>query len=402
MEQRRLTLDNDAFRGRVRGYSSRPVVARPRVANEFVRTRKLQVQQVSDLKDAQQTSPSNITHSKDSTKNHTVSAAPPLSVSKTYVADGATVRSHLGKRPSEPLAQSPDGSVFLHKSRPATSGSMSDVKIPAKSTSTHTPQKLRISQRQRAAAPSVSAHKPVTSVRPIAASTKAKPKSKRKYLTAALAGVSILIGLGLWGLTLKNNHEVVAQIQEIQEVKSAVTADDGGVAGSEASIADYDEQEPKIAVPYSVAPDLPKYVIIEKLGVKSRVKRVGVDANNVMQTPKNIFDSGWYDASAKPGEVGAVFINGHVSGPTKKGVFYKLKELNNGDVITIEKGDGSHLRYVVAASESFRADSVDMTKALRPYGNATEGLTLMTCGGAFDKASQSYQERRVVYAFRQP
>lgn len=181
-------------------------------------------------------------------------------------------------------------------------------------------------------------------------------------------------------------------------MQTTTASTDGGVSDSPTNAADYDETPPTNVDSYVVAPDLPRYIIIDKLDIKARVKRMGVGADNAVQTPKNIFDTGWYDGSAKPGETGATFINGHVSGPTQRGIFYKIKNLRTGDPIVIEKGDGSKLTYIVASSESFPVDQVDMNKVLRPYGNAKKGLTLMTCGGSFDRTTQEYTERVVVYA----
>ena len=113
---------------------------------------------------------------------------------------------------------------------------------------------------------------------------------------------------------------------------------------------DLDETEPtkdEIAE-YKVAPDRPRYLTVEKLGVKnSRILPMNVNASGELDTPRNIFDVGWYEASGKPGQGGTMVIDGHNGGPTKHGVFKQLPTLVNGDLIIVERGDGLILKYQV-------------------------------------------------------
>jgi LPXTG-site transpeptidase (sortase) family protein len=152
---------------------------------------------------------------------------------------------------------------------------------------------------------------------------------------------------------------------------------------------------------YVVAPDMPKLLRIPVLGVEARVKRVSVNANNVIQAPGSIFDVGWYDGSAKPGENGATFIDGHVSGWAEHGVFYDIKNLKEGDEISVERGDGQTFKYRVVAVEYFDANNVDMNKTLRSYVSGKQGLNLMTCTGRFNNSQQQYEQRVVVYSVLQ-
>lgn len=89
---------------------------------------------------------------------------------------------------------------------------------------------------------------------------------------------------------------------------------------------------------YVVAPDLPRYISAPEISVpKTRVIQLGLLANNQIAAPSNIYDAGWYNGSAKPGQDGAMFIYAHVSSWTANGVFYNLKNLVPGDKVTIER-----------------------------------------------------------------
>ncbi len=150
---------------------------------------------------------------------------------------------------------------------------------------------------------------------------------------------------------------------------------------------------------YAVAPDSPRLLIVPKLGIKSRVKALDVDNNNNLQAPTNIYDVGWYSSSAKPGEsVGATLLDGHVSGPTNKGVFYGLKTLEAGDQMSIERGDGKIINYRVASKEAFPKDQVNMAKALVSVNSAKPGLNLITCTGKYVPSEKTFDQRLVIYA----
>lgn len=147
---------------------------------------------------------------------------------------------------------------------------------------------------------------------------------------------------------------------------------------------------------YTVAPDMPRFIYLDKFNEKGRVRHLGVNSKGAMQAPNNVFDTGWYKESAKPGNVGgASVIAGHVSGLTRPGVFHNLKRMNQGDTITIERGDGTLLKYKVVATEVYDADKVDMNKAMVSYDTAKHGLNLITCTGQYQ--GTTYTQRLVVY-----
>lgn len=150
---------------------------------------------------------------------------------------------------------------------------------------------------------------------------------------------------------------------------------------------------------YTVAPDLPRYISIPAIHIdQARVIQLGLDKNNQIASPANIFDAGWYNASAKPGTPGAMFIYGHVSSWTANGLFHDLKKLKPGNTITIERGDGQKFTFAVKATKTYDANNVDMGAALTPVEPNTQGLNLMTCTGQVIKGTSEFNERLVVFA----
>ncbi|MBR3236525.1 class F sortase [Candidatus Saccharibacteria bacterium] len=180
--------------------------------------------------------------------------------------------------------------------------------------------------------------------------------------------------------------------------------------GSERAVAEaadeppeLDETEPteEAIKDYNVAPDRPRYLTIDKLGVKNaRVLPMGVNSKGELDTPRNIFDVGWYEGSSKPGQGGTMIIDGHNGGPTKTGVFKRLPDLMAGDILQIERGDGVLFEYSVVESVSISLNDSDsyMAKAAQSPEEGIESLTLISCTGEWSQSRQTYLSRQFVRA----
>lgn len=149
---------------------------------------------------------------------------------------------------------------------------------------------------------------------------------------------------------------------------------------------------------YQVSPLLPRTLSVPALALKARVMQVGVNSKNQMQAPDNIFDTAWYKGSARPGETGAVVIDGYQSGPTRDGIFINISKLRLGDLIEIERGDGQVFKYSVVEVESKPFGEVNMNKVMKPIDSDTPGLNLITCDAEYQSATRDSENRVVVYA----
>lgn len=225
-----------------------------------------------------------------------------------------------------------------------------------------------------------------TAVNPLARRRRVTKKSNKVLLS--LAVVLFIFGLAVAGVGLRTNKQVQAQ------AAAQAQQNQGGTTDSSAP----DESEPAAAAvgSYQVDPTLPRLITIPSLGVQARIQRQGVTKNGALQAPGNIFNAGWYEGSSKPGDGGAVLVDGHVAGPTKHGVFYNLKNIKAGAVIEIERGDGQKFNYKVVKTQSFDNDQVDMASALVPIVTGKAGLNLITCTGTI--SGSHYEQRLVVYA----
>lgn len=159
-----------------------------------------------------------------------------------------------------------------------------------------------------------------------------------------------------------------------------------------------DEPSPENFNSHQVAPDQPRYISIPAISVSAIVKPTGVSADNQIMSPTNVYETGWYNGSTKPGQAGAMLVSGHVSSWQTSGVFYDLKLLQPGDQITIERGDGAKFIYTVSKSETYDAGNVDMEAAMSPIDPNKPGLNLITCAGKVIEGTNEFDKRIVVFA----
>jgi LPXTG-site transpeptidase (sortase) family protein len=224
------------------------------------------------------------------------------------------------------------------------------------------------------------------------------PPFVQKYGLYALAGLLIMVTGYVSIDTLITNSRLREQTQ-ITTTDTAVAGATNDLSPTDASQEGSDESDlgPGLIDSYSVAPDMPRVLSIAKIGVTARVIPMGTNADKSVQSPVNIFDSGWYTGSSKPGEKGAVFIDAHASGATRQGLFAYLDQLEKGDTLSLEKGDGSTLTYRVVGKETVPLADVNMTKVLQPYDGVKKGLNLMTCAGQWVQDKETYDHRVVIY-----
>ena len=224
-----------------------------------------------------------------------------------------------------------------------------------------------------------------------------KNKSKLQLALILLAVGFVLAGGYFSLLGFRANHVVEVQAAKLtqQANQAAVSTKSGSTPAPAISTV---KPSAAAVTNYVVAPNLPRYIIIKKLGVDARILSVGVNAEGALEPPNNVYDTAWYNESAEPGQSGAMLIDGHVSSWTAHGVFYGIKTLAPGDIITIQRGDGTLFNYSVVQSQVYPSGNVDMVSAMTPVDAGQPGLNLITCTGDVIPGTSEFNERIVVYA----
>jgi hypothetical protein len=142
--------------------------------------------------------------------------------------------------------------------------------------------------------------------------------------------------------------------------------------------------------------ELPRLLLAPSIGVNSAFEYVGLASDGAMDVPKDPSKVAWYQLGPRPGERGNAVVAGHVDWGGKLAVFWRLKELRPGDDLEIVAADDKHFPFVVRWQRWYDAGSPLVNEV---FGQSTDTeLTLITCGGDFDKSSRQYLSRLVVRA----
>jgi LPXTG-site transpeptidase (sortase) family protein len=141
---------------------------------------------------------------------------------------------------------------------------------------------------------------------------------------------------------------------------------------------------------------IPVKIKIPAINVDTFIERVGLTKDGLMDVPKNIWNTGWFgNGGYRPGDPGNAVIAGHLDAPGTKAVFWDLDKLKAGDKIILTNQAGKQLTFEVVDKQVYPYNDAPLQQIFGPSPQAH--LNLITCGGTFDRASQNYNKRLVVY-----
>jgi len=140
---------------------------------------------------------------------------------------------------------------------------------------------------------------------------------------------------------------------------------------------------------------LPARLTIPAIGVDAEFEFVGLTPAGAMEAPKDPDKVAWYLAGPRPGAPGNAAVAGHVDWGGKVRPFWRLSELKPGDTIEVLAGDGTY-RFAVQWSRWYDANESLLGDV---FGSSSvPEITLITCGGEFDRQTRQYLSRMVVRA----
>ncbi len=122
---------------------------------------------------------------------------------------------------------------------------------------------------------------------------------------------------------------------------------------------------------------------------------LSLDESGALNVPKAYDTVGWYEHSPTPGELGPSVIIGHVDSYTGPAVFFSLGQVSEGDLINIEREDGSTVVFEILGFERVEQAEFPLEKVYGAIEYA--GIRLITCTGIYDKGEQRYSHNLIVY-----
>jgi hypothetical protein len=141
---------------------------------------------------------------------------------------------------------------------------------------------------------------------------------------------------------------------------------------------------------------LPVRLQIPAIDVSTPLVKLGRRPDGSLEVPKAWGTAGWYDQGPRPGQPGPAVILGHVDSKSGPAVFYQLQTLRPGDTVRVGLADSRTLVFRVQRLQRYPKDQFPTQAVYFP--TLDRELRLITCGGDFDYARDSYVDNIVVYA----
>lgn len=105
----------------------------------------------------------------------------------------------------------------------------------------------------------------------------------------------------------------------------------------------------------------------------------------------------WWSPGAIPGDpTGTVVLAAHVSYNGQPGPFTRLSRLPAGAIISVRQADGRVRNFRATSEHQIVKSALNRENLFRTTG--APRLALITCGGAYDKATNNYSDNVIVYA----
>lgn len=203
---------------------------------------------------------------------------------------------------------------------------------------------------------------------------------------AASAVVGAMLGVGI--LTVLARPP--AQPEIIAPIAAAATDAPSDAVASERATADGGQES---------EPAPPVRVVIPTIDVDADIVGVGLNEDQSMEVP-DFGEAGWYEPGPRPGASGPAVIAAHVDSVDGPDVFFRLKDLEEGDEVAVEHADGARTTFIVVRSEQQLKDDLPVKRIWNATDNAV--LRLITCGGDFNSQRRSYESNVIVYAKQAP
>jgi hypothetical protein len=140
----------------------------------------------------------------------------------------------------------------------------------------------------------------------------------------------------------------------------------------------------------------PVAVRIRSVGIDSPLERLGLNPDHTLEVPRDFAKAGWFVHQSVPGEPGPGIIAGHVDSTAGPAVFYRLREVERGATIEVERSDGSVAVFEVARKEQHDKDAFPTARVYGP--TSSPQLRVITCGGTFDRSVGHYNDNVILFA----
>lgn len=146
-----------------------------------------------------------------------------------------------------------------------------------------------------------------------------------------------------------------------------------------------------------LAAELPKTLRIPTIDLIAPFSApLGLAENGEVEVPGDYVSVGYYKYGPMPGSLGPAVVLGHVDSYEGPAVFWSLGQLSIGDLIYVDREDGSTAVFRVTHLERHPQSDFPTTAVYGDIDHA--GLRLITCSGTYKRGEQRYTHNLIVFA----
>ncbi len=143
------------------------------------------------------------------------------------------------------------------------------------------------------------------------------------------------------------------------------------------------------------APAKPVRLVVPALRIKAPILPIEVDAQAVLDPPRNPHDVGWWQRSARPGAtIGQTVLTGHTV-HTGGGVMDRLGKLRRGQLVRVVTPHGTMTYTTTRVVTWSKAELAERAVDIFAQKRSDARLVLITCSGW---TGSSYTSNVVVFA----
>lgn len=206
-----------------------------------------------------------------------------------------------------------------------------------------------------------------------------------------VATTAVLLTIALTGCGLVGAEPLAPARPDQPDSAGPSRSDSGAPSGASES-----ERKPDASADRRANPrGQPVRVVIPAIDVDARLVRVGLQTDGAMQVP-DFGLAAWYTEGPMPGHPGPAVIVAHVDSRAGPDVFFDLEDLVAGDGVQVVYDSGDRVRFIVGSSEQTPKDELPIGSIWPTTDERL--LTLVTCGGSFDRSMGHYRDNVIVYA----
>ena len=135
---------------------------------------------------------------------------------------------------------------------------------------------------------------------------------------------------------------------------------------------------------------------VSRMGITAHIEDIALQLPSNAHAPFEWNDVAWNWLGPRPGEHGHATIFGHLDSYCCPAIFWHLRDLVPGDIVTVVYAHNKTVSFRVMWQKEYLNGDIPYNWMYTTHGQ--RGLVLATCDGDFHTDGTGYDHKLVVYA----